>query len=600
MGTTKIRKGPFSFPVFFHIAIFGNAALGKYQASHMLIIGKNPDEPEGTERDLCFSSSISTLYIRGRRAISKSLTAHFLSLTKDQIIHRIQMVGLKRPSVSVKAILWLLKNDYIDMDPAELENFIGLAEKESPEEYLADMLTLSIKHRGRYPMTEEECDTLVEIRKSIAAGNEPVLTDSTVPLPDSSENDTVETTASENGTMENNTVETTTSDKTVPDIIASETISPDKIKENTPIQSEQETTNSVSKSQITEELDQTETSQSMPGNEQSPSSSELEKAFATIRAANDSILQEVNEKEELLKEANAKYHDQRMVTMQTEKNLRDLKTKKHLAEQAFQEAVARRDALTQQLRASELELQRLYQRIADSSEQDRIMRAALQQLTKELESGPDLSSSIASKPGSSEIRSSYTLHELFYEKDREAYRSNYIRIQGDHIGYALTDQEVRMSTDLFRRSLKTYLIDFTGSLAGLTDTVLHHAEYRQCLQIVLICVIPSEKSINRLKNILINMVKFALTDDGHLFVAWSTNDKLQPEDYVARAVISIQSPSKAELLRQQLLIQPPIIHLSPAKYYEDRVPDFLLPMQTPLPNSGSYDISDRENIDIED
>lgn len=539
MDITIIKRYPFSFPVFFHAAVLGNAAVGKYQAAHMLICGFDPETATDQMREYGFSANVGTFYTHGQRGISKALTARFLSLSKDQVINHIRMIGLKRPAVSVKTILWLLKNDHIDMDLTELNGYIDLAEKESSEEYLADMLILAIKHRGRLPLPDEDCDVLVKLGQRIADGS---LTYNTSEMNKKEDDhphensDTIQDSATPSRSMQG------------------------KSSAVLPASDENE---------LAKVLDE--------------SAPELEKALKTIRAINDRTQQEIEKQEMLIAAERQRLEEQYAATRQTEMKIRELAGQQHSVKKAVEQEMARKEALAQRLRESELELQRLYMKNAESSEHAKESELALAQLTKELKTVSESSSADASIHVP-DIHSSYTLHELFYDKDREAYRSNYIRLQeirGGRVGYALTDQEVRASTDLFRRSKKNYLIDFSGTLAGLTDTILRHTEQKQCLQVVLICFVNSDRDISRMKKALTNVVKYALTDEGNLFLSWGCNDSIASGEYVARVIISIQEPSGEELYVSKVVRKLPIQHLSPAKDYEGRVPDFLLPYRIP-------------------
>ena len=173
---------------------------------------------------------------------------------------------------------------------------------------------------------------------------------------------------------------------------------------------------------------------------------------------------------------------------------------------------------------------------------------------------------------------SYDFRELEYERDRLEYRSCMIRIEGDVLETALSDEEIRQSTDLFRRADRTFFVDFTGTPAGLADVLLHRVSPRQCLQLVVISNMKSRKEFSKLRHMLADIVRFALADDGKMFFANSFDPQLPSGIYNIRVIYSIRQVSEDEKLRLDLALFPPRSgSLTPSRKYRGRVPDFLLP-----------------------
>ena len=177
---------------------------------------------------------------------------------------------------------------------------------------------------------------------------------------------------------------------------------------------------------------------------------------------------------------------------------------------------------------------------------------------------------------SAAIRASYTLRELDYEKDREEYRTGLIRLDAGIGGRTLSDEEVRASTDLFRRADRTFVMDFSGTLSGLADLFLHRVSPGQCMQIVLICRVNTEKEIMAMRRTLENVIHFALAEDGVMFMAWSPDENVPSGQYNARLVYSVRNISKEEQSRLEIGTNPAPNPLMPRKRFQGRVPDFLL------------------------
>ena len=154
------------------------------------------------------------------------------------------------------------------------------------------------------------------------------------------------------------------------------------------------------------------------------------------------------------------------------------------------------------------------------------------------------------------IRAAYSLRELDYTTDREEYRNGLIRQPAAANGRALTDEEVRASTDLFRRSDKTFLMEFSGTLPGLADVILHHVIPARCLQLVFICRIHSEKELPGIRRTLESIIQFALADDGILFIAWIPDEAIMSGDHRIRIIYSISGLTDDEQARLEIINNP--------------------------------------------
>ena len=408
-------KLSFSFPVFFHVAILDNTPRGRYKAVHNLICGFDPDDKDNDDvREYTVANGIVTGYINGNRPISEALTSRYLSMSREEQINHIQMVGLQQPLLAANALVYLLNSGLIDMDPNDIERYLYLSNSESTEAFLADMLTLAIKHRVKQPLSKATREMLVRIRDNLNADNY----------------------ASPGASPE---------DEALPDASA-----------------------------LTEET----------------------------TAPEDPALPETSA--------------------------------------------------------------------------DRPYVPELPSFMRNIESesvGHDSQYSAASV-----TFASYDFRELEYERDRHEYRSCMIRIEGDMLETALSDEEVRQSTDLFRRADRTFFVDFTGTPAGLADVLLHRVTPQQCLQLVVISSMKSKKEFSKLRHMLADIVRFALADDGKMFFANSLDPQLPTGIYNIRVIYSIRQVSEDEKLRLDLALFPPKSgSLTPSRKYRGRVPDFLLP-----------------------
>ena len=171
----------------------------------------------------------------------------------------------------------------------------------------------------------------------------------------------------------------------------------------------------------------------------------------------------------------------------------------------------------------------------------------------------------------------YSVCALDYAKDRLQYKLDLLKIQTPESDLAFTEDDVLASTDIFRRAKATFLIQFEGSLPALMDLFLHRVSSKQCMQIVFICEVKSKREINIMRNYLKAVIDFALAEDGRMFFTCGYEPKMPDNMYRAQIIYSINSVSDDERLRLQLAVNPPAIHLMPAKQYRGRVPDFLLP-----------------------
>ena len=155
------RKLDFTFPVFFHTAILGNTPIGKHRAVQYLIQGYDPEMPE---KEMEVSKSIIAGYITGTRPISESLTSRFLSLTPAERVEHIKSVSLIHPSDSVNGLVKLMADGNLSMATSDVAKYTDIAKSESADSFLAEMLTLSIKHRIRQKLSASEIEFLTELK----------------------------------------------------------------------------------------------------------------------------------------------------------------------------------------------------------------------------------------------------------------------------------------------------------------------------------------------------------------------------------------------------------------------------------------------------
>ena len=177
------------------------------------------------------------------------------------------------------------------------------------------------------------------------------------------------------------------------------------------------------------------------------------------------------------------------------------------------------------------------------------------------------------------VRAFYTIRELDYAADREEYKNRMLRLHTTTAFSSFSEEDIMTSRDLFRRSDKTFFLQFEGSLSGLADLLLHRVSEKQCLQIVLVCTVNSDKERLRMRNALTNIIDFALADDGRLFFACGYDTELPENEYAIRMIYSIKNITEEEMKRLEVVTKPPVLHLMPAEKYEGRVPDFLLPFK---------------------
>ena len=172
-------KLSFSFPVFFHVAILDNTPRGRYKAVHNLICGFDPDDIDNDDvRKYIVANGIVSGYINGNRPISDTLTSRYLSMSREEQINHIRMVGLQQPLLAANALVHLLNTGLIDMDPNDIERYLGLSNSESTEAFLADMLTLAIKHRLKQPLSKATREMLARIRENLNVNDNAPIADS--------------------------------------------------------------------------------------------------------------------------------------------------------------------------------------------------------------------------------------------------------------------------------------------------------------------------------------------------------------------------------------------------------------------------------------
>ena len=189
---------------------------------------------------------------------------------------------------------------------------------------------------------------------------------------------------------------------------------------------------------------------------------------------------------------------------------------------------------------------------------------------------PPETASLPELESSEPIRAAYSLRELNYTSDREDYRNNLIRLPAGSNGRGLTSEEIRASTDLFRRSDKTFLLEFAGTLPGLADVLLHHVSPAQCLQLVFICRVHSEKELIGMRRTLESIVEFALASDGILFISWIPDEAITPGEYRIRTIYSIEGIPEDEQKRLEITSHPANHRRGPKAQYQGHIPDFLL------------------------
>jgi len=177
------------------------------------------------------------------------------------------------------------------------------------------------------------------------------------------------------------------------------------------------------------------------------------------------------------------------------------------------------------------------------------------------------------------VRAFYTIRELDYATDREEYKDHMLKLHTTTAYSTISEEDIIASRDIFRRSDKTFFLQFEGSLSGMADLLLHRVSEKQCMQIALLCTVNSEKERLRMRNALTNIIDFALADDGRLFFACGYDTELPENEYSIRIIYSIENTTAEEIKRLEVVTKPPVLHLMPAEKYEGRVPDFLLPFK---------------------
>ena len=425
MNASISRKLVFTFPVFYFTAIINNTALGKHRATHMLICGFDPDDISVPDaKKLTISNTISTGYISGNRPISENLTSHYLNCSRDDHLNRIRKLGIQNPTMAVGALVQLLKSSNLNLDGTSTSAMLTLSSSETAEEFLVDMLTLAIKHRVKQPISKEEQNYLVGLRRAIDNADE------------------------------------------VPDA------------DNT----------------------------------------------------GEPILQTVS-------------------MLQDPFPFIPVPALPHLSSKM--NPVSSSPALSGQPTQNSEESNPAWNR-PDSIESD-----------------------ILSCP----LRALYTVRELDYAAEREEYKDHILKLHSSTALLTLSEEDILASRDLFRRSDKTFLIEFEGSLSGMTDVLLHRVSKQQCTQIVFVAGVNSKKEYLNMRNALKNIFEFAIADDGRMFVACGYDPGIPENEYRMRIVYSLKTTSDEEKNRFELVTNPPILHLMPAQKYEGRVPDFLLPFR---------------------
>lgn len=181
------------------------------------------------------------------------------------------------------------------------------------------------------------------------------------------------------------------------------------------------------------------------------------------------------------------------------------------------------------------------------------------------------------------IHAYYEAYELDYEKDRDDFMEKYLRPKGMIEGTMLSYEEILKCTDLFRRANRTFVIDFFGSLPGLSDVVLHRIAGNQCMQILLMGQMRTEKERRALRPALIQYVQQGLTDNGFMHLTYSLDQELNEGEYRLRIIFSVKAVSDEDESRMEDILKPRPASLMPRRAFEGRVPDFLLPNKSLKP-----------------
>lgn len=130
-----------NFPTFYHCAIKGNTALSQFNAVSVLLLGKVREE---CVNEVVDDPAVS-VYVSGRKSIRKSILTPLLGASHDEIVGRLNRLGIQDVQRMVDALSILL-NEVENLSDAAKNPLFELSKRPGAEyDFVAEMFMAAIK-----------------------------------------------------------------------------------------------------------------------------------------------------------------------------------------------------------------------------------------------------------------------------------------------------------------------------------------------------------------------------------------------------------------------------------------------------------------------
>ena len=135
-----------NFPTFYHCAIKGNTALSQFNAVSVLLLGKVREE---CVNEVVDDPAVS-VYVSGRKSIRKSILTPLLGASHDEIVGRLNRLGIQDVQRMVDALSILL-NEVENLSDAAKAPLIELSKRPGAEyDFVAEMFIAAVKCPDRF------------------------------------------------------------------------------------------------------------------------------------------------------------------------------------------------------------------------------------------------------------------------------------------------------------------------------------------------------------------------------------------------------------------------------------------------------------------
>ncbi len=133
----------------------------------------------------------------------------------------------------------------------------------------------------------------------------------------------------------------------------------------------------------------------------------------------------------------------------------------------------------------------------------------------------------------------YECMEISYPADRQIFKEQYLAVANCQRAVQLDDDAKRKGADHFRRADATYLINFSGTVEGLADILLHRCANGQCSFVGLAVKMLRDQDYNALQIGISPALDRALAKDGLFLHAYGFDDRLPPGQFTGHLIISL-------------------------------------------------------------